>query len=65
MATSADPDETPRSAASCLGVHCLLRPVCLNTYDIYGILNIRTPSALAVFILKTEQIQIGVCFFFF
>ena len=39
MANSVDPDETPRSAASHLGlhfVHCLLRPVCPNTYGKYG-----------------------------
>ena len=29
FANSADPDQTPRSAASDLGLHCLLRPVCL------------------------------------
>ena len=39
MANSADPDETPRSAASHLGLHCLLRPVCPNTWGKYGILN--------------------------
>ena len=37
MANSVDPDETPRSAASHLGLHCLLRPVCTNTYGKYGI----------------------------
>ena len=36
MANSVDPDETPRSAASHLGLHCLLRPVCPNTYGKYG-----------------------------
>ena len=35
MANSIDPDETPRSAASHLGLHCLLRPVCPNAYTIY------------------------------
>ena len=30
-------DETPHSAASHLGVHCLLRHVCPNTYGEYGI----------------------------
>ena len=33
MANSVDPDETPRTVASHLGLHCLLRPVCLNTYS--------------------------------
>ena len=36
-ANSVDPDETPRSAASHLGLYCLLRPVCPNTYGKYGI----------------------------
>ena len=31
VANSVDPDQTPRSAASDLGLHCLLRPVCPNT----------------------------------
>ena len=38
MANSVDPDETPRSAASHLGLNCLLRPVCPNTYGKYGTL---------------------------
>ena len=37
MANSVGPDETPRSAASHLGLYCLLRPVCPNTYGKYGI----------------------------
>ena len=36
MANSADSDETPHSAASHLGLHCLLRPVCPNSYGKYG-----------------------------
>ena len=35
VANSVDPDETPRSAASHLGLYCLLRPVCPNTYGKY------------------------------
>ena len=35
MANSVDPDQTPRSAASDLGLHYLLRPVCLNTKGKY------------------------------
>ena len=27
---SVDPDQTPSSAASDLGLHCLLRPLCPN-----------------------------------
>ena len=37
MANSVDPDETPHSAASHLGLYCLLRPVHLNIYGKYGI----------------------------
>ena len=36
MANSVDPDETPRSAASHLDLHCLFKPVCPNTYGKYG-----------------------------
>ena len=36
MANSEDPDETLHSATSHLGLHCLLRPVCPNTYSKYG-----------------------------
>ena len=36
VANNVDPDETPHSAASHLGLYCLLRPVCLNTYGKYG-----------------------------
>ena len=36
VANSVDPDETPRSAASHLGLNWLLRPVCPNTYGKYG-----------------------------
>ena len=36
VANSVDPDETPRSAASHLGLYCLLRPICPNIYGKYG-----------------------------
>ena len=36
VANSVDPDETPSSTASHLGLNCLLRPVCPNTYGKYG-----------------------------
>ena len=36
VANSVDPDQTPRSAASDLDLHCLLRPVCLNNSAEYG-----------------------------
>ena len=35
VANSVDPDETPHDAASHLGLHCLLRSVCPNTYGKY------------------------------
>ena len=31
VANGVDPDQMPHSAASDLGLHCLLRHVCLNT----------------------------------
>ena len=36
MANNVDPNEMPHPAASHLGLHCLLRPVCPNTYGKYG-----------------------------
>ena len=36
MENNVDPDQTPRSAASDLGLHCLLRHVCPNTKGNYG-----------------------------
>ena len=37
MSDSVDPDETPHSVVSHLGLlHCLLWPACLNTYGKYG-----------------------------
>ena len=36
VANSVDPDETPHSVASHLGLYCLLMPVCPNTYGKYG-----------------------------
>ena len=37
MASSADPDQMPRSAASDLGLHCLFRPNCPITWGKYAI----------------------------
>ena len=39
MANSVDPDQTPRSAASDLGLRSLLRPVYCNSSDKHGISN--------------------------
>ena len=36
VADNVDSDQTPRSAASDLGLHCLLMPVCPNILDYYG-----------------------------
>ena len=36
VAHSVGPDETPHSAASHLGLHCLRMPVCPNTYGKYA-----------------------------
>ena len=36
VANSADPDETPYSEMSHLGLHCLLKPVSPNSYCKYG-----------------------------
>ena len=36
VANSVDSDQTPRSAASDLGLHSLSRPVCPATYSKYG-----------------------------
>ena len=36
MANSVDPDQTPQNAASDLGLHGLLRPVCPNMWSKYG-----------------------------
>ena len=42
MANNVEPDEVPRSAASHLGLHCLLRPVCPNTYNIFTVIRERS-----------------------
>ena len=34
---SVDPDQMSQNVASDLGLHCLLRPVCPNIKDYYGI----------------------------
>ena len=40
VANSVDPDETPHHVASHLGLHCLLRPVCQNTYNKYVVCSV-------------------------
>ena len=39
MANSEDTDQTPRSAASDLDLHCLPLPICSNTLGYYGKLD--------------------------
>ena len=43
VANSVDPDETPRSVASHLGLNCLRRPVCPNICGKYGKWRIIVP----------------------
>ena len=40
VANSVVPDETPHSAAPHQGLHCLLKPVCLNKYGKYGMIKL-------------------------
>ena len=46
MTNSADTDQTPHSVVSDLGLHCLHRPVCPNTYSKYGNLITASPSEI-------------------
>ena len=46
MANSIDPDQTPHSAASDLGLPCLQRPICPNTQGCYSSINIDSCVAL-------------------
>ena len=57
MAYRVDPDETPRSAASHLGLHCLLRPVCPNTYSKMVIVTVE--------VLGGASVVLYVCLFIF
>ena len=49
VANSVDPDEMLRSAGSHLGLNCLLRPVCPNTYGKYGIYHMSLTKPNGVF----------------
>ena len=59
MANSVDPDQIWHSAASHLGLHCLQRPICPDTYCYYstGETIVQTPEFLAIIVLKFEQIH--------
>ena len=71
VSNSVDPDEMPRSAASYLGLNCLLRPVCPNTYGKYGRQKyyLDIPSDLELwctankskFELSLEKLSYGIC----
>ena len=50
----ADPDEIPSSAVSHLGLHCLLRPVCPNTYGKYDTLYLNM-SVYCLFNLSVPE----------
>ena len=52
VANSADPDETLHSMASYLGLHCLLRPVCPNTYRKIGMYDLSVSDSLISFTTK-------------
>ena len=63
VANSVDPDETPHSAASHLGLYCLLRPVCRNTYGKYGrAINLSFPVDL---LRRNIWYNFGIFFFLF
>ena len=51
MANSVDPDQMMHSAASDLGVRCLLRPVSQNTLGNYGKLIVKTIAYQYLFTL--------------
>ena len=57
MTNNVDPDQTPRSAASDLGLHCLQMPVCINTI-------LRVITAFLLFIVNRFECTFC-CFFFF
>ena len=54
MANSVDPDQMLHSVASDLGLLFLQRPICLNTYDYFGIwtfvLEKREPTLIRLFL---------------
>ena len=67
MANSVDPDQTPRSAASDLGLHCLLRPVYSNTVTtwidgtnvtVFCQINLFTPKFMKI---KHLQVFFNLC----
>ena len=63
MTNCVDPDQTPRSAASDLGLHCLLMHVCPNSLFLYSIMSL-TLDFHFLFIMsisETQENQIGKC----
>ena len=63
VANSVDQDETPRSAASHFGRHCLPSPVCPNTYDECG--SIPTPWLTKLFSWNPKTSDHRPCAVFF
>ena len=61
MANSIDPDETPRSVVSHLGLHCLLRHVCPNTNGKYGRSLSGKESALGNIVFRVVPLSEGTC----
>ena len=55
IASSVDPDETPHSAASHLGLHSLLRPVYPNTHSKYSILLLPHEVSFLIYCLIIKQ----------
>ena len=53
MENSADPNQTPHSAASDLGLDCLQMHICPNAWGYYGNVYIH--------VLKLEIVQITTC----
>ena len=50
MANSVDPDQMPHSVASDLGLHCLPRPICPDTWGYYGMWD-----RISIYILSSCQ----------
>ena len=56
MANSVDPDQRPCSAASDLGLHCLLMPVHPNTWGKYSLI------VILKFVLVGLKLGIFICY---
>ena len=47
MANSVEPDQTPHSVVSDLGLHCLQRPICPKSQGFFGMYTI-TPDKVII-----------------